>query len=35
MGKFLLAGWKMLEECCPDCGVPLMRNPKSQEELCC
>lgn len=34
MGKLLLQGWAMLEECCCDCNVPLMRSPKKDQEIC-
>ena len=34
MGQLLLKGWAMLEECCEDCQVPLMRSPDKSSELC-
>lgn len=35
MGQLLLQGWAMLAENCPTCLVPLMRDPKSKDRLCC
>ncbi|KAJ3275527.1 hypothetical protein HDV01_000354 [Terramyces sp. JEL0728] len=32
MGKLLLQGWTMLENCCPSCNVPLMK--KEMETYC-
>ena len=34
MGQLLLQGWAMLEACCDDCNVPLMRNRAKDSELC-
>jgi uncharacterized Zn finger protein (UPF0148 family) len=34
MGTLLLQGWAMLEECCEDCNVPLMRNRTKDKEIC-
>lgn len=30
----LLQGWTMLEECCDQCNVPLMRSKDKKQELC-
>jgi uncharacterized Zn finger protein (UPF0148 family) len=34
MGSLLLQGWAMLEECCDECNVPLMRNRAKDKEVC-
>lgn len=34
MGTLLLQGWAMLEECCDECNVPLMRNRTKDKEVC-
>ena len=34
MGTLLLKGWAMLEACCEDCSVPLMRSPDKKQEIC-
>ena len=34
LGVLLLQGWTMLEECCDDCNVPLMRSRDKKQELC-
>jgi uncharacterized Zn finger protein (UPF0148 family) len=34
MGALLLQGWAMLEECCEECNVPLMRNRTKDKEVC-
>ena len=34
MGSLLLQGWAMLEECCDECNVPLMRNRTKDKEVC-
>ena len=33
MGSLLLKGWTMLDESCPDCFMPIMRN-KNKQEVC-
>ena len=35
MGTLLLQGWAMLNEVCPDCNIPIMRNRNKTEEICC
>ncbi len=32
MSSKLIQGWTMLEECCPDCFIPIMR--KGKESIC-
>ena len=34
MGQLLLKGWTMLEECCDECSVPLMRSRDKKVEYC-
>ena len=34
MGSLLLQGWAMLEDCCEQCNVPLMRNRTKDKEVC-
>lgn len=34
MGTLLLQGWAMLEECCDECNVPLMRSRDKLKEVC-
>ena len=34
MGVLLLQGWAMMEACCEECNVPLMRSRDKKQELC-
>jgi uncharacterized Zn finger protein (UPF0148 family) len=35
MGQLLLKGWAMLQDVCPVCSTPLMRNPDNRSECFC
>ncbi|GJJ74832.1 UPF0148 protein [Entomortierella parvispora] len=34
MGNYMLQGWTMLNDGCPDCNTPLMRNRESTSQIC-
>lgn len=34
IAELLLQGWAMLAESCPNCNIPLMRNPRTKIEKC-
>ena len=34
MGVLLLQGWAMMEACCEECNVPLMRSRDKKQEVC-
>ncbi|CAO3565843.1 unnamed protein product [Mortierella alpina] len=34
MGQYMLQGWAMLNDGCPDCNTPLMRNREATSQIC-
>ncbi|KAG0211529.1 hypothetical protein BGX28_007753 [Mortierella sp. GBA30] len=34
MGRYMLQGWAMLNDGCPDCNTPLMRNREATSQIC-
>ncbi|KAG0257312.1 hypothetical protein BG011_004026 [Mortierella polycephala] len=34
MGSYMLQGWAMLNDGCPDCNTPLMRNREATSQIC-
>ncbi|KAG9062605.1 hypothetical protein KI688_004907 [Linnemannia hyalina] len=34
MGNYMLQGWAMLNDGCPDCNTPLMRNREATSQIC-
>ncbi|KAG0056012.1 hypothetical protein BGZ83_006625 [Gryganskiella cystojenkinii] len=34
MGSYMLQGWTMLNDGCPDCNTPLMRNREATSQIC-
>ncbi|KAF8939189.1 hypothetical protein BGZ58_010445 [Dissophora ornata] len=34
MGSYMLQGWTMLNDGCPDCSTPLMRNREATSQIC-